>query len=414
METKQTLSSEQNMSTSSRKRTPRGHSTVDYGGKDIEAYMGELSSLKKKFSVVRQDNVHLRTQVQKLSVKLKKKEKQLDNVLAIKVNRATDKDSDSHMNIQLQALKNEMLSISRLSQKVRDLEVENAEKEEELKLLKSSMKFTLIKELQIEAQTYFNEARRMKKILDRGAPFRSSVHMNNSSNFRDIPEGSKEETYMLRDEVKALRRELVYLKGERGMEDKSYNVLQRLRSKMEGLQNEIRSCEDHFHTVDDNRHEQERLATMLTEQDGLAAEIDREEERLRGGSGSRDRGRPLSRPQSASHARPQSAARDRDRSDTRDRDRDEDRNDKWVQPADDNRGSSSNLSVRSERSGYSNGPSSNTSSRKDLNRGDNNDKRGDTAGDKDYTLAEELSMGGDADQDDLAFDEDDDDYNFDD
>jgi hypothetical protein len=41
-----------------------------------------------------------------------------------------------------------------------------AGKDNELKLLKSSMKFTLIKELQIEAQTYFNEARRLKRIVD--------------------------------------------------------------------------------------------------------------------------------------------------------------------------------------------------------------------------------------------------------
>ena len=72
---------------------------------------------------------------------------------------------DKNTAAKLNEIKREMLAICTLTNKVRNLE-NKLMKEEELKLLKSSMKFTLIKELQIEAQTYFNEARRLKNIID--------------------------------------------------------------------------------------------------------------------------------------------------------------------------------------------------------------------------------------------------------
>lgn len=102
-----------------------------------------------------------------MSVHLRKKDKQIQHVLSVKIVGMADKSNDTILSSQLKELKNEMRSISRLTDKVSELEESLHSKDEELKLLKSSMKFTLIKELQIEAQTYFNEARRMKKMLDK-------------------------------------------------------------------------------------------------------------------------------------------------------------------------------------------------------------------------------------------------------
>ena len=137
-----------------------------------------------------------------------------------------------------------------------------AEKDDELRLLKSSMKFTLIKELQvkhppenarkpttslffgacivtqIEAQTYFNEARRMKKVIETMESAPRGKRSQSSKGARGRRVGAADAG--LRDEIKALRRENDYLRGEVGIEDKSYATLQRLRSQMATLQHELK------------------------------------------------------------------------------------------------------------------------------------------------------------------------------
>lgn len=114
-----------------------------------QTLQSELDQLKKRFAAIRQDNVYVRTHNQRLTAQLRKKDKQLQHVLSIKLSGLSERTSDATFNSKLQALKREMVSIARLTAKVRDLENEAAEKDEELKLLKSSMKFTLIKELQV-------------------------------------------------------------------------------------------------------------------------------------------------------------------------------------------------------------------------------------------------------------------------
>ena len=52
--------------------------------------------------------------------------------------------------------------------------------------------------------------------------------------------GNSGEVEALREEVKALRRENGYLRGEVGIEDKSYATLQRLRQQMATLQHELK------------------------------------------------------------------------------------------------------------------------------------------------------------------------------
>lgn len=127
----------------------------------------DLETLKVKFSAVKQENIALRTQMQHLHAQLKKKNKEMRSVLELKEMHLVDKFGETHITDKIKSLRKEMMSIQTLTNKVRALEHSNTEQQDELKLLKSSLKYTLIKELQIEAQTYFLEARRMKKMLDR-------------------------------------------------------------------------------------------------------------------------------------------------------------------------------------------------------------------------------------------------------
>ncbi len=130
--------------------------------RDIESLRYELQQEKRKGYLFQKENIKLKTELQRMQNQLKKKDKHIQKIINMKLSNIDDKSAFSKLN----EIKREMLAICTLTNKVRDLEKEMSEKDEELKLLKSSMKFTLIKELQIEAQTYFNEARRLKQIVD--------------------------------------------------------------------------------------------------------------------------------------------------------------------------------------------------------------------------------------------------------
>lgn len=233
---------------------------------EVEALLNQLEQLKKKFAAVRQDNVFLRTQVQRLSSQLSKKEKQVQHILAIKVAGISDKTGgDPAIHSRLQALKQEMVSITKLTARVRDLETEVSAKDEELKLIKSSMKFTLIKELQIEAQTYYSEARKMKKLLDQRPEKDPSARNKVATAPGDVLRGDPNELELLREEVSRLRRENTYLRGERDLEDQSYSMMARMRSKMEALQHEMGNIQEHMMNVDGLRTNNEALSQMVVQ-----------------------------------------------------------------------------------------------------------------------------------------------------
>ncbi len=78
----------------------------------------ELRELKEAFIVSQQENIFLRTQVQRLVAQLKKKEKQMQQVLGLKVSALSDAGSDAVLQGQLKELKNEMISIAKLTDKV--------------------------------------------------------------------------------------------------------------------------------------------------------------------------------------------------------------------------------------------------------------------------------------------------------
>jgi chromosome segregation ATPase len=122
---------------------------------------------------------------------------------------------DDNLPGKLNEIKSELMSIANLTLRCNDLEQSASDKEEELKLLKSSMKFTLIKELQIEAQTYFDEARRLKQILDHRsqqdreeAQERKWAERQEDMGQSDAPEENSVHTEELKDKMQSLEKEL--------------------------------------------------------------------------------------------------------------------------------------------------------------------------------------------------------------
>ncbi len=266
--------------------------------KDAEELTSEVELHKKRYAAVAQENVSLRTQVQRLTAQLRKKEKQMQHVLDMKVVALNNKTGDSIMAGKLQELRKDLVTIHRLSEQNRALEQAVTEKEEELKVLKSSMKFTLIKELQvcaarcavpretgmsvalvlcvqIEAETYYTEARRLKAILDRrmgsasaSASDSASHHRSGASSARLHSSSSTasasasaapastsaapasgaagsaggaavQELERMRQLNRQLTTEITYLRSEREDMQKAMERVQHFKNKMKGVQNQL-------------------------------------------------------------------------------------------------------------------------------------------------------------------------------
>jgi len=71
---------------------------------------------------------------------------------------------------RLRKMRAELTSISALSEKLRQTEAELAAKNQYIRGLKASTKYALMRELQVEAQTYCGEAQRLKRVLDSRRP----------------------------------------------------------------------------------------------------------------------------------------------------------------------------------------------------------------------------------------------------
>lgn len=173
--------------------------------KDAETLTQDLHLLKRQYTTVIQDNAFLKAQLHRLSSMLKKKEKIIDNVLnirsavtqaafiasqegtpsshsglaassmsgsissvnamegsgggsSISSNNNNNSGYNSHsenlrgIEIKINRLRSEMLSISVLTDKCKNLENIIIEKNKEINALRSTSKHSLIRELQIEAQ----------------------------------------------------------------------------------------------------------------------------------------------------------------------------------------------------------------------------------------------------------------------
>lgn len=77
---------------------------------------------------------------------------------------------------RLQRLKQELMSIGVLTERVRLLETELAQKDAETRALRAASKQSYVRELSAEAQIYYNEAQRLKKLLDNKIYMYSAVY----------------------------------------------------------------------------------------------------------------------------------------------------------------------------------------------------------------------------------------------
>lgn len=175
--------------------------------RDSEQLSAEVQALKESGNDLRQENAFLKTQLQRLVAQLRKKDKQIEQITAMKVTRAaqrsamhacsctrinqsgvgcihslthrvlvcfagsssccasrlqlsavSDAGADSILAGQMRELKSEMTTIAKVTDKCRELEASMARKDEEIRKLKSVTKFTQIKELEVRR---WDEARRV-------------------------------------------------------------------------------------------------------------------------------------------------------------------------------------------------------------------------------------------------------------
>lgn len=121
--------------------------------------------LKELLHEREQENLFLKTQLQRILSQTRKKDKQIEQITSLKLSALSDPSGDSIIIGQLRELRSEMTQISRLNEKFRSLEGELYLKNEQLRRSKHSIKQTQTKELEMEAQVYYNEARRTRKQL---------------------------------------------------------------------------------------------------------------------------------------------------------------------------------------------------------------------------------------------------------
>jgi len=246
-------------------------SQLAINAKDNEQLVIDIRQLKEKYSLVKQENVFLRTQVQRLASQLRKKDKQMQQILAIKVVDNGDTNGQTALLAALRNVRNEMMSISKITSKVRELESTLVRKDEELKKIKSTIKFTNIKELEIESQTYYNEAKRLKKMVDKlltanasnssTSSIPSSAFNNKSGSKRPLSreaEADNAEMARLRDEVKQLRRENSQFKANQYKYDNSAIMLQRVKDQIDILQRELASCQAQIALAEADQQQQNR------------------------------------------------------------------------------------------------------------------------------------------------------------
>jgi len=158
------------------------------GFSDVETLTKDLRKCKEALVAAQTENAAMRTQIQRLVSTIKRKDKQITQLIDMKMSAAQDalnnaalssmdpaqqSSNTHHGNVsevavflgQMRDLRSELVSIARLSDKCRDLESALGKKEDEMHRMKANMKMSLLTELELEAATYYKECRRMQKAL---------------------------------------------------------------------------------------------------------------------------------------------------------------------------------------------------------------------------------------------------------
>ena len=130
--------------------------------RDSEELVADVRSLKEESNAIRAENAYLKTQMQRLLAQIRRKDKQIDQLAALKISAVNDSGGDAILAGQIRELRAEMTTIARLTDKFREVEATLQRRDEELRRIRSSTKVLSAAEAEMEAQLYYNEARRMK------------------------------------------------------------------------------------------------------------------------------------------------------------------------------------------------------------------------------------------------------------
>lgn len=101
---------------------------------------------KKKLAKLSKENTSLRTQAQRLEAIVKKKEAAFNRLMEVKLEKLEEAGVAT---AKVKQLRKDVATASTLNDKIRELESQLASKDEELSSLKSSLKLTDMRELQV-------------------------------------------------------------------------------------------------------------------------------------------------------------------------------------------------------------------------------------------------------------------------
>uniref|UniRef100_A0A7S1PHT0 Uncharacterized protein n=1 Tax=Percolomonas cosmopolitus TaxID=63605 RepID=A0A7S1PHT0_9EUKA len=119
----------------------------------------ELQQLKQQITGLETENLKLRTQVQKVEQGRERKERQVEELLK------------AHAIVETKGRKYESLFkevslMKRLKQRVRELESELQQRDEEFDRIRLDSRYTRVRELETEMKTYYAESRRLQTLVD--------------------------------------------------------------------------------------------------------------------------------------------------------------------------------------------------------------------------------------------------------
>mmetsp|Transcript_16691 Transcript_16691/g.33753 ORF Transcript_16691/g.33753 Transcript_16691/m.33753 type:complete len:363 (-) Transcript_16691:85-1173(-) len=115
---------------------------------------------KRRNTQLAQENKSLKTSIQRLHQRVKKKDRCIYRVLELSAEK-----SESTTRL-LQQIRSDMVSIASLHERLRSLETELEKTDAELQHVKSSTKYTRIMEINLESKVYLEESNRITKLLD--------------------------------------------------------------------------------------------------------------------------------------------------------------------------------------------------------------------------------------------------------
>mmetsp|Transcript_25722 Transcript_25722/g.35826 ORF Transcript_25722/g.35826 Transcript_25722/m.35826 type:complete len:196 (+) Transcript_25722:114-701(+) len=149
----------------SRKSSDRGRSS--FNARDIEDLRHNWATQRKDNVQLRKENRELTLTVDRLTDLLRRKDISMHRVLKIKVDKSEQSVNGKKYSNKLKAVRNDMVSVSKLSNRIRELEYTLAQKTRELELVKEMIQNTKISELKMNLKTNYTRTRKLSKILSR-------------------------------------------------------------------------------------------------------------------------------------------------------------------------------------------------------------------------------------------------------